>query len=72
MKKNINLRDALDTTFQISKLLKFSPCRDAIFERLKAEIAPGTPGFRTLPNKVDSDGIFTGGCTPSNTVVGVN
>lgn len=48
VKKNRVLRDTLDTTFEISKLIKFSPRRDAIFERLKAEISPGTPGFRTL------------------------
>ena len=38
----------LDAGFDISKLLKFSPSRDAQFTKLKDEIAPGTPGFRTL------------------------
>ena len=41
-----NLRDALDTTSEISKLLKYSPKRDRMFEKLKAELAPDTPGFR--------------------------
>ena len=42
------LRDALDTTSEISKLLKYSPKRDRMFEKLKAELAPKTPVFRVL------------------------
>ena len=42
------LRDTLDPAFEISKLLKYSPRRDAIFECLKTDIAPATPGFRTM------------------------
>ena len=38
--------------FEISKLIKVSPKRDAMFQRLKAELAPDTPGFRVLcPNR---------------------
>ena len=48
VKKNKILRDVLDTVFEITKLLKFSPKRDALFTKLKEEIAPGTPGFHTL------------------------
>ena len=48
VKKNKILRNTLDTTLEISKLIKFSPRRDAIFHKLKSEIAPETPGFRTL------------------------
>ena len=48
IKNNSVLRDTLDTTFEISKLVKYSPRRDTIFEKLKAELAPDTPGFRTL------------------------
>ena len=48
VKKNKILRDTLDTVFEISKLVKFSPKREAIFNRLKSELAPSTPGFRTL------------------------
>ena len=48
IKSNSVLRDTLDTTFEISKLVKYSPRRDTIFEKLKAELAPDTPGFRTL------------------------
>lgn len=46
IKKNKILRDVLDTVFEITKLLKFS--RDALFDKLKQEIAPGTPGFSIL------------------------
>ena len=48
IKSNKILRDTLDTTYEISKLLKYSPRRGALFEKIKAEINPGTPGFRTL------------------------
>ena len=43
-----NLRDALDTTSEISKLLKYWSKQDRMFEKLKAELAPETPGFRVL------------------------
>ena len=42
------LGNTLDTTYEISKLLKFSPKRDALFDTLKITIAPDCPGFRTL------------------------
>ena len=48
VKKNRILRDTLDTVFEISRLLKFSPCRDAMFTKLKADLCPDVPGFRTL------------------------
>ena len=48
VKKNKVLLDVLDTVFEITKLIKFSPKRDALFTKLKQEITPGTPGFRTL------------------------
>jgi hypothetical protein len=48
VKKNIILCDVLDTVFEITKLLRYSPQRDSLFSKLKQEIAPGTPGFRTL------------------------
>ena len=47
--KNIpNFNDALATVFEISKLIKFSAKRGNIFEKLKEELAPGTPGLRVL------------------------
>lgn len=42
------MSDALDTTNEISKLLKYSPKRDTLFEKLKKELAPDVPGFRVL------------------------
>ena len=48
VKKKTILRDTLDVTFEISKLVKFSPCRDTEFEKIKSQLAPDTPGFRTL------------------------
>ena len=48
MKKNRLMSDTLNTTSEISKLLKFSPRRDVAFEKLKSELAPNVPGFRTL------------------------
>ena len=42
------MRDALDTTFEISKLVKYSPKRDDRFEKLKQELAPDSPGLRVL------------------------
>lgn len=48
VKQSNIMRDALDTTYEISKLLKYSPKRDSLFERIKQELAPETPGFRTL------------------------
>lgn len=48
VKQSKIMRDALDTTFEISKLVKFSPKRDSRFEKLKQELAPDTPGLRVL------------------------
>ena len=39
---------AFDVVAEISKLVKKSPKRDAIFEKLKSELAPDCPGFRVL------------------------
>ena len=43
-----NLKDALDTTSEISKLLKVSPKREALFKKFKEDFAPKFPSFRTL------------------------
>lgn len=42
------MADALDTTNEISKLLKYSPKRDKLFEQMKQELAPNTRGFCVL------------------------
>ena len=39
---------ALDTTFEISKLIKYSPKRNAVFDKLKRDLPPECPGFRVL------------------------
>ena len=43
-----NFKDALDTTSEISKLLKVSPKQEALFKKFKENFAPKFPGFRTL------------------------
>ena len=42
------MKDALDTTFKISKLIKLSPKTGSLFEKLKSDLSPGVPGFRTI------------------------
>lgn len=42
------VRDALDTTHEITKLVKKYPCRNATFKRLKEEMASDSPGIRIL------------------------
>ncbi len=41
IKQSKVMKDALDTTFEVSKLVKFSP-------KLKEKLAPNSPGFRVL------------------------
>ena len=40
------MSDVLDHAFEICKLLKLSPRRNAIFNKLKEEISPHVPGLR--------------------------
>lgn len=42
------MQDTLDVTLEISKLLKYSPKRHTLFNKLKDELAPEKPGFRVL------------------------
>ena len=42
------MRDSLDTVYEMSKLIKYSPGRDTTLEELKREMSPDTPSFRTL------------------------
>ena len=42
------MQDFLDIELEISKLLKFSPRRDALFQKLKQELSPQAPGLRNL------------------------
>ena len=43
-----HVKDALDVTFQLSKLLKYSAKQTVEHQRLKHELAPEQSGFRTL------------------------
>ena len=40
--------NVLDTVWEISRLLKFSPKRDRLFDKLKNSMSPDTTGFRTF------------------------
>ena len=42
------MKDALDIAFKVTKLVKVSPKRGAIFDKLKEELLPDSPGFRVL------------------------
>ena len=42
------LKDALDTTFELSKLLKFSSKCKATLKTIKKQLAPSDPDFCTL------------------------
>ena len=42
------MRDSLDTTYEILELIKRSPRRKAVFDRLKRELVPVCPGIRVL------------------------
>ena len=42
------MKKMLDTVNEITKLIKYSPRRQALFEKLKDELAPGCPGIRVL------------------------
>ena len=42
------MKNAFDVTHEICKLIKFCPRREAMFDKLKSDTAPGTPGIRVL------------------------
>ena len=42
------MKTAFEVVEEVSKLIKKSPKRDAAFEKLKANLAPETPGFHVL------------------------
>ena len=48
VKKCTVLKKALDITYEMSKLIKYSPKRDAMFNKLKDELQPECPGIRVL------------------------
>ena len=42
------MKDALDTTHEISKLIRKPPRREGIFQKLKQDLTPDSPGVRVL------------------------
>ena len=42
------MKDALDTSYELIKLVKKSPCCDAIFQKLKEQMPNDSPGIRVL------------------------
>ena len=40
------MKDTLDTVYEIKKLIKKSPKRDVIFQKIKSEISSESPGVR--------------------------
>ena len=42
------MKSALATTHEVTKLIKYSPHRDSLFQKLKSELTPDTPGIRVL------------------------
>ena len=43
-----SMKDSLETTHEITKLIKLSPCRHTLFEYFREELAPDTAGVRVL------------------------
>ena len=48
IKQSKVMKSALATTHEDTKLIKYSPCRDALFQNLKSELTPDAPGIRVL------------------------
>ena len=48
IKKCKIIHDAMDVTHEITKLIKYSPKRGAVFDKLKQALSPNDPGFRVL------------------------
>ena len=42
------MKMALETTHEITKLVKYSPRREGLFDQIKCEMAPDSPGIRVL------------------------
>ena len=48
LKESKIMKDALDTTYEITKMIKYSPRRDEIFRKLKDEMPPNSAPVRIL------------------------
>ena len=42
------MRDAIDSSYELIKLVKKSPCRDAMLQKLKQQMPDDSPGIRVL------------------------
>ena len=42
------MRDCLDTCYEVIKLIKFSPKRNAMLNSIKEEVGDNTPSVHTL------------------------
>ena len=42
------MKSALERTYEMTKLVKYSPRGGQLFDEIKDDIAPGTPGVRVL------------------------
>ena len=42
------MKSALETTYEITMLVKYPPRGGQLFDEIKDDIAPGTPGVRVL------------------------
>ena len=42
------VKNALNVTYEVCKLLKYSPRRDSLFDKIKRDVCPGTTGFHVL------------------------
>ena len=48
IKQSKVMKSALATTHEVTKLIKYSPCRDALFQNLKSELTPDAPAIHVL------------------------
>ncbi len=77
IKRSKIMKESLDTTHEITKLIKKSPRRVTLFEKLKSELAPDTPGVRVVgrsPTSAEGRGRVTSlypGLFPAATYVAV-
>ena len=56
LKESELMKDALDTTYEITKLIKYSPRRDDIFRKLKEDM-PSVILLQELESSVPQDGL---------------
>jgi hypothetical protein len=64
VKESKIIRDVLDTVGEISKLLKYSPRRDSLFELLKSSLSPAWHCWipNALSYSMDCENSFPSEC----------